>query len=74
MVEQINHRKNVDITPDPVFSFNQNCYLHIPSKQEIIDKFGLKDKYVLLSFSDWYNNASYISKLALEVEKMVIKQ
>lgn len=69
MVEQINHRKNVDITPDPVFSFNQNCYLHIPSKQEIIDKFGLKEKYVLLSFSDWYNNASYISKLALEVEK-----
>ncbi|MDR2955366.1 MAG: polysaccharide pyruvyl transferase family protein [Prevotella sp.] len=40
----------VPVTPDPVFSFNQNTYLPILSKQEIIEKYNLPNKYILLSF------------------------
>lgn len=69
MVETINKRKNIKITPDPVFSFNQNCYISIPSKEEIMRRYGLKDNYILMSFSDWYNKESYIRRLAVEFEK-----
>lgn len=39
-----------DVTPDPVFAFNDNVP-DIPSRSEIIQKFGLPDKYILLSFN-----------------------
>lgn len=41
---------NVKITPDPVFAFNSNCVDIIPSRDEILQKFGLPEKYILLSF------------------------
>lgn len=69
MVTSLTGIQIVPITPDPVFSFNQNCYLHIPSKEEIMSKFGLKEKYVLLSFTDWHNKATYIRHLAEEIMK-----
>ncbi|MBN8547149.1 MAG: polysaccharide pyruvyl transferase family protein [Ignavibacteria bacterium] len=37
------------ITPDPVFAFNQNVS-QIPSREEIIKRYNLPEKYVLLSF------------------------
>jgi len=40
------------ITPDPVFGFNHNASEHIPTKEEILSKYGLPDKYILLSFDD----------------------
>ena len=43
---------NVDVTPDPVFSFNQNCPNLLMSREEVIGKFGLRDRYILLSFLD----------------------
>lgn len=68
MVESILGCSNIKITPDPVFSFNQNSYLDLPTKEELIKKFKLADKYVLLSFSTWYTAESYIQELALEVK------
>ncbi|MCR5186175.1 MAG: polysaccharide pyruvyl transferase family protein [Clostridia bacterium] len=38
------------ITPDPVFAFNYNCSEIIPTKEYILHKFGLPEKYTLLSF------------------------
>ncbi len=38
------------VTPDPVFAFNDNVP-DIPSRSEIVKKFGLPDKYILLSFN-----------------------
>lgn len=64
MVEKLTGINDIGITPDPVFSFNQNCYLSIPSKDEILKRYKLADNYVLLSFSDWYNSGSYIKEIA----------
>lgn len=41
---------NVDVTPDPVFAFNQNCAEIIPTKGEILAKYNLPENYILLSF------------------------
>lgn len=69
MVEDILDSKDISITPDPVFSFNQNCFFNLPSKKEILAKYHLQDKYLLFSFSTWYTNESYIKELANEAEK-----
>jgi hypothetical protein len=52
-----------EITPDPVFGFNSND-VPIPSKNEIIDKYNLPDKYVLLSFKK--DGSGIVSKKWLE--------
>lgn len=69
MTTHITGRTDVEIYPDPVFSFNQNCHIHIPTKEEIIAKFGLKEDYILFSFRSKYANADYIKRIADEVEK-----
>lgn len=38
------------VTPDPVFAFNNNVTDIIPSKEEMMKKFNLPEKYFLLSF------------------------
>ena len=63
MVETITKQRNIKITPDPVFSFNENLNFNI-SKEDIIRKFHLKEKYILLSFSNWYIDQSYIQEIA----------
>ncbi|MFZ5940859.1 MAG: polysaccharide pyruvyl transferase family protein [Bacteroidota bacterium] len=40
-----------DITPDPVFAYNQNVRDQL-SREEITQKFGLPDNYVLFSFKN----------------------
>ena len=69
MIENITKTKDINIFPDPVFSFNKNCYLPIPSKQEILDKYGLADNYVLYSFSNWHVKEEYITAIAEELER-----
>lgn len=51
MVEEIAGLENIAITPDPVFAFNQNSYIHIPSKEEICSRFSLPEHYTLFSFA-----------------------
>lgn len=50
MYEHISNNKIIpEVTPDPVFAFNENCDKYIPSKEEIKNRFKLPEKYVLLS-------------------------
>ena len=60
---------NVDIpiTPDPVFSFNRNTCLSIPSKQELREKYNLPDKYVLLSFSKKAISDKFVKKIGAKL-------
>ena len=70
MVWYIMGRKlKVDIDPDPVFSFNQNCGSMIPTKEELLQRFDLPEPYVLFSF--WTSNLpnDYIVQIAEEVRK-----
>lgn len=53
-----------DITPDPVFAFNQNVKDQF-SKEDILKKFGLKDNYVLVSVD---NNISPEWEKQVEME------
>lgn len=49
-----------DVTPDPVFAFNQN--VGCPSKEEILKKFDLPEKYILVSFlSSHYVSENWIN-------------
>lgn len=41
-----------EITPDPVFAFNNNASHLVPSKEEILNKFCLPNNYIILSFKD----------------------
>lgn len=38
------------VTPDPVFSLNQNASEVIPTREEILGKYNLPENYILLSF------------------------
>lgn len=69
MIESITKNK-VKITPDPVFSFNQNCHHLIPSSEEIQTKYDIPKKYILLSFSDKYVSNAYISSLIAGVKSV----
>ena len=52
MVKHISHGSiNSNITPDPVFAYNQNVIEQL-TKEEILKKFKLQEKYLLFSFSD----------------------
>ncbi len=66
MVEYVNHRQKVNITPDPVFSFNNNEGIEIPTKEEIIRKYKLASDYVLISFRTEYLKYDYVKKLTKE--------
>lgn len=50
MIEFISHGKICpQITPDPVFAFNENCENLIPPREAILKKFSLPEQYVLVS-------------------------
>lgn len=68
MVETVMKRNNISVFPDPVFSFNRNNYIPLPPKEILVRKYNIKGDYVLLSFSDWYNNANYINGIACELK------
>lgn len=59
------------VTPDPVFAFNQNAASLVPSKEELMKKYGLSSKYMLISFKNekrcnvsqtWLNKFQDIAK------------
>ena len=61
---------NVEVTPDPVFAFNANCSDIVPSKQEIVEKYHLPEKYLLLSFL----NSRTVTLKWLEEFKLLAEQ
>lgn len=59
------------VTPDPVFAFKQNAASLVPSKEELMKKYGLSGKYMLISFKNekrcnvsqtWLNKFQDIAK------------
>ncbi len=69
MIQYITGRSDINITPDPVFAFNQNCYLKVPTKAEILSKYSLPEKYVLISFWTKRLKTEYFYNLIKEIEK-----
>ena len=66
-----------NVTPDPVFAFNYNASHLVPSKDEIIQKFGLPSDYLILSFKGnksvsqvWIDN---FQRLATEIGLACVK-
>lgn len=51
-----------EITPDPVFGFNLNVNYNI-SKEDIVKKYGLCEKYVLLSFCSYIVSHEWLEEL-----------
>lgn len=56
-------KKEVPVTPDPVFAFNQNAGHIVPSKDDIQKYFGLPDKYALISLFSQVLSPNTISDL-----------
>jgi hypothetical protein len=48
MMTYISSEIQPKITPDPVFAFNQNAGQLVPPREEILNRFNLPEKYVLL--------------------------
>jgi hypothetical protein len=55
-----NDQVSPDITPDPVFAFNDNIPI-LKTKEEIIQKFNLPKKYILISFQLSKINITWIN-------------
>lgn len=68
LVESVAARKDVSITPDPVFSFNQNAGIEI-SKEEICRKYHLPDNYILISFLYPLLPDEYVNRIIQLVEE-----
>lgn len=64
MVEYVSDIKNIRITPDPVFAFNVNNYLTLPTLLELQTKFNIPSRYVLITFSKDIIEQTYIKELA----------
>lgn len=62
-------RFQVDINPDPVFSFNQNCNSFVPAKEEVLARFNLPEHYVLFSFWTSALKNDYVTQIAEELKK-----
>lgn len=69
MVEDIAGLKDIEITPDPVFAFNQNCYINIPSKEEILTRFSLPEHYSLFSFAKGVLPIKYIEEIGHAIKQ-----
>lgn len=55
MIAYITRNKIVPpVTPDPVFSFNQNAGHLVPTKQDILKKFNLPENYFVISLLNEY--------------------
>lgn len=68
MLKTVGKLQNVDITPDPVFAFNENCPLPLPDRESLLRKYKLPEDYVLLSFRTTKLKDSYIKQLIKALE------
>lgn len=65
-----NGKNYYPITPDPVFAFNHNLFTSIPSKEEILFKYALPEKYLLLSFVNSFTvKQSWLNLFKISAEK-----
>ncbi len=70
MFQYITNNKIIpEITPDPVFAFNQNVSFQ-PTKEEVLKKFNLPENYYLLSFlNDKYVSEDWLNEFESLAEK-----
>ncbi len=61
-------RTTPPVTPDPVFAFNYNV-TDQPAKAGLLKRFGLPEKYILLSFSDSRVSSDWINTFAALAER-----
>lgn len=57
-----------EVTPDPVFAFNNNAPHLVPSKEDVIKKLNIPNDYIILSFKgaksvsqDWINELQMLA-------------
>lgn len=62
-------QRDVSITPDPVFAFEQNCSDYIPSKEEILLKYDLPPNYVCASFFEQNLSRKQFEELKIKLNK-----
>lgn len=67
MVQALIGKENIPVVPDPVFAFNQNVG-NIPSKKDIIEKYGLPEQYYLISFVYDILTEDYINSIIAKLE------
>lgn len=71
MVSRITNGRVVpDVTPDPVFAFNQNVK-KLPSKEEILNKYSLSENYLLVSF---HNSKTVSQEWLIELQNEARKK
>ena len=71
MVSYVTNSKVIpQVTPDPVFAFNQNAGCLIPSKEQLQKTYNLPEKYLLLSFS----SKEYVSREWLQEFEHIAQQ
>jgi hypothetical protein len=63
----------VPIVPDPVFAFNKNNFLPIIEKRELLLKYNLPEKYVLISFGH-INHIPNVSSLWIKKLERLFEQ
>lgn len=69
ILDLCNNKIDVDVTPDPVFNFLDNVPIVI-SKKEIINKYKLPDKYILVSFFNYCTpSIKWFEKLKQSAQK-----
>lgn len=67
MVMNLSNRKNILITPDPVFSFNNNTQYNL-TKEEICRKFNLPKDYLLISVLSPLIKDKFINEIIYKIE------
>lgn len=61
--------KDVPITPDPVFAFQQNAGELVPTKEDILRKFNLPENYALMSLFSQCLSEQTLDQLKSEFNK-----
>ncbi len=69
MIHITRGKRQPEVTPDPVFAFSQNASDVLPSRDDIIRRFDLPEKYIVLSFindkivsQEWLEQFSRIAR------------
>lgn len=62
--------KKITVTPDPVFAFNYNCSDLIPSFNDIIEKYKLPSKYILICLKSQALPISELQELKIEFQNL----
>lgn len=73
LVESILPSQNINVTPDPVFAFNQNSGILIPRKEYLLAKYNLPNKYILFSFFSQELDITTLKELKMLFEKDGVK-